>query len=68
MDIPSAKLQGAATEQDVRANFPDLTLESADRPSHFGDRSCNAQIASFNLETAVDRFEWLASDCFADGY
>jgi len=22
----------------------------------------------FNLETAVDRFEWLASDCFADGY
>jgi len=22
----------------------------------------------FNLETAVGRFEWLASDCIADGY
>jgi len=48
MDIAFAKLQGAATEQDVRANFPDLTLECADRSSHFGDRSCSARIASFN--------------------
>jgi len=23
---------------------------------------------TLNLEAAVDRFEWLASDCFADGY
>jgi len=24
--------------------------------------------SSVTLETAVDRFEWLASDCFSDGY
>jgi hypothetical protein len=48
MDIAFAKLQGAAAEQDFRHSFPDLGLECADRTTHFGDRVCNARIASFN--------------------
>jgi len=28
----------------------------------------DARVRILNLETAVDRFEWLASDCIAEGY
>jgi len=48
LNLAIENLRGAMTEAELRAQFPDLEMSCAAIANPFGDRSCSAEIGSFN--------------------